>query len=275
MKKLLLLFTLFALSMNIANAAIRISPSYVELNANKTKKDYITGSFIVSGGKDENIRFKVYPVFYERDEKGNFIELPDRGQKDSLMGKIKFYPQEFSCQNGIDQKIRFTITDLKTLPSGESRVMLFLEDVNTKEIVIRNAEGQAGGRILLKTRVGVAIYVNKGFFAKKGTLDTVALRKTGNDYACEYKISSTGNSQIRYNGTAYITKGKDIIKKIDLVGTSIQGGKSMQRIQKFEMPKGEIKDGQEYKVKFVLRYQDERDKEKTIKKEITYTPLSI
>lgn len=273
MKKIFTLFALLIFTINTANAAIRISPSYIELNANKTKKDYITGSFTVSGGKDEVIRFKIYPVFFERDAKGGFVELPDNGQKNSLMGKVKVYPTEFTCQNGLDQKIRFTVTGLKTLPSGESRLMLFLEDVNVKEIVLKNASGGAGGKILLKTRVGVPVYVDKGLFAKKGNLDTVALKQVGESYACEYKVSSNGNSQIRYNGLGYISQGDNLIKKFDMVGAVIEGGKSIERIQKIDLPKDALVTGQEYKVKCVLTYRDEHDKEKIMKKEFTYTPL--
>lgn len=272
MRKLLMLLILFIFAANAADAAIRISPSYIELNANKTKKDYITGSFSISGGKDEKIRFKVYPVFFERDLKGTFVELPDKGQKDSLIGKIKFYPTEFTCQNGLEQKVRFTITDLKTLPTGESRLMLFLEDVNVKEIVIRNASGGAGGKILLKTRVGVPIYVNKGLYAKKGTLDTVAFKRIGDDYACEYKVSSNGNSQIRYNGLVYISQGDNLVKKFDVPGTTIDGGKSIEKTQKLDIPKNSMQDGQEYKVKLVLKYKDEHEREKILKKEFTYIP---
>lgn len=273
MKKIFMLIALLIFSINAANAAIRISPSYIELNANKTKKDYIASSFTVSGGKEEVVRFKIYPVFFERDKNGGFVELEDKGQKNSLMGKIKFYPSEFTCQNGLDQKIRFTITGLKSLPSGESRLMLFLEDVNTKEIVIKNASGGPGGKILLKTRVGVPIYVDKGLFAKKGALDTVALKKVGECYACDYKVSSLGNSQIRYTGLGYISQGENLIKKFDVIGTVIEGGKTVERLQKLDIPKDSLVNGQEYKIKFVLTYRDEHDKEKILKKEFTYTPL--
>ena len=95
MKKILMLLALLILTVNTANAAVKISPSYVELEANKTKKDYTTGSFTITGGKDETIRFKVYPVFFQYDTKGRFVELEDKAQNNSLMGKLKFYPSEF------------------------------------------------------------------------------------------------------------------------------------------------------------------------------------
>lgn len=272
MKKLLILLALFVFSVNAAAAAIRVSPSYIELDANKTKKNYITGSFSISGGKDETVRFKVYPVFFEYDTKGHFIELEDKNQLNSLMGKIKFYPMEFTCKNGLTQKIRFTVTDLKTLPTGESRLILFLEDVDTKEIVIKKANGQAGGKIIVKTRVGVPIYLDKGNYVKRGTLDTVVLKKTGDDYSCEYKVSSTGNSKIRYNGYGYLSQGDKLIKQFDIHGATVEGGTFLEKIQQLDIPKDELKEGQEYKIKFVLTYKDEHDREKILKKEIIFIP---
>ena len=40
MKRLFILFTLLFFTVNVANAAIKVSPSYLELDANQSKKDY-------------------------------------------------------------------------------------------------------------------------------------------------------------------------------------------------------------------------------------------
>jgi len=272
MKKLLALFTILFFTMNTASAAIRVSPSYIELDANKTRKDYITSSFSVSGGKDETVRFKIYPKFFKRDQQGHVVELEDKDQKNSLMGKIKVYPQEFSCQNGIEQKIRFTVTGVKALPVGESRLVLYLEDTNTREIVIKNAQGGSGGKLLLKTRVGVPVYVDKGIYTKRGNLDAVAFKQIGEDYACDYKVSSIGNSKIRYNGFGYISQGDKLIKKFDISGSTVEGGDILERIQKIGSLKDDLVEGQEYKLKFILTYKNEHDKEKVLKKELTFIP---
>lgn len=275
MKKLLMLVTLFVLCLNSANAAIRVSPAYVELDANESKKDYITGSFSVEGGKDETVRFKVYPEFFEYDTKGRFVELEDNNQKKSLIGKLKFYPMEFTCKNGNPQKVRLTITDLKTLPTGESRLILFLEDVDTKEIIIKKANGQSGGKIIVKTRVGVPVYLDKGLYSKKGSLDAVAMKKVGEEYACEYKISSLGNSKIRYSGLAMLSQGGKLIKTMDIYGMTVEGGKFIETAQRLDIPKDKIIPDQEYKLKFVLTYKDEHKHEKVLKKEITFIPEKL
>lgn len=259
---------------NAAHAAVRISPSYIELDANKIKKEYITGSFTVAGGKDETIRFKVYPQFFEYDSKGRFVELEDNGQTDSLISHIKFFPSEFTCQNGMDQKVRFTITDLKTLPTGDSRVVLFLEDMNTKEVAIKKASGEIGGKIIVKTRVGVPVYIDKGLYSKRANLETLAFKKDGEEYLCNYKISSTGNSKIRFTGYAYLSQGKELLKQFDIHGMTVAGGKFVEAAQKLDIPKDLLKPGQEYRIKFVLTYKDEKQNQKVLKKEITFIPNS-
>lgn len=275
MRKVLILFAFLISIINAASAAIRVSPGYVEIDGNKTKKDYITGAFTVEGGKDETVRFKIYPVFFEYDTKGRFVELEDNAQKNSLIGKLKFYPMEFTCKNGNPQKIRFTITNLKTLPTGESRLVLFLEDVDTKEIVIRKANGQAGGKIIVKTRVGVPVYLDRGMYTKRGTLDAIALKKVGDEFACEYKISSHGNSKIRYSGMAMLSQGGKLIKTMDVYGMTVEGGKFLDTAQRLDFPKDQIVAGQEYKLKFVLTYRDEKGSEKVLKKEITFIPEKL
>lgn len=275
MKKLLLILMTLLLNFNIVNAAIRVSPSNIEIDANKTKKNYITGSFTVTGGKDELVRFKIYPVFFQYDSKGHFIELEDNNQKNSLMGKIQYYPQEFTCRDGLDQKVRFTITDLKSLPMGDSKVVLFLEDVDTKEVIIKKANGQYGGKIIVKTRVGVPIYVAKGLYSKKGSLDKLVMVKKGNDYNCECKVSSLGNSRIRYNAVAYLSQGNNMIKQYDLHGYTVEGGKFVESSQTIEIPQDQLKPDGEYKIKLVLRYEDEKQHQKVIKKELTFIPNKL
>lgn len=277
MKKFILyILIIFLFCINSANAAIKVSPSYIELDGNTTKKDYITGAFTVTGGKDETVRFKIYPVFFKYDTKGRFVELEDKGQLNSLMGKIKFYPTEFTCANGESQKIRFTITNLKTLPSGESKVMLFLEDTHTREIVLKRANGTIGGSIAIKTRVGVPIFLDKGNYVKKASFDTLQIKNNNGIYECDYKLSSGGNSKIRYNGIGYLTQNNKLIKQFQVNGNAVYGGSYLEQIQPIILDKETLLDDtSEYKVKFVLTYKDENNREKILKKEVKFKPSEL
>jgi hypothetical protein len=275
MKKIFLILLAFFLTSNCVFSAIKISPSYVELDANTAKKDYITGSFGVSGGSNETVRFKVYPEFFEHDSKGRYISLSDKGQANSLMDKINYFPNEFTCANGKEQKVRFTINNIKALPSGESRLVLFLEDVDVKEVLLNKATNGVSGKIIVKTRVGVPIYLDKGNYTKKGNLDTLALKKSKDSYNCEYKVSSLGNSKIRFNGYADLVKGNDLIERFDIYGRTVQGGNFLETVQQLPIPQDKLVAGQEYKLKFTLVYKDENQKEKYLKKEIIFTPDKI
>ena len=276
MKKLCLLILMLFFSLIEVKAAIKIAPSTIELNANKTKKDYISTAFNVSGGINETIRFKLYPVFFKYDEKGRFIELKDNGQKESLMGKIKFYPMEFTCQNGQPQKVRLTITGLKTLQNGESRLMLFLEDVNTKEVLLSKLNGNIGGKILVKTRVGVPIYVNKGNFTKKAQILTLNANENNGILNCTYKISSNGTSKVRYNGWGYITdNNNNLLKKFKVISSNIPGGigSYLEKEQKIDLKDCNLNNDKNYNLKLVLTYMDENNKEKILKKETSFNIL--
>lgn len=270
MKKILFVVLVLFMASNFAFSAIKISPSYLEFDVNKTPKDYITGAFSVAGGANETVRFKVYPEFFEHDEKGRYISLEDKGQFNSLMGKINFFPNEFTCANGKEQKVRITVNSLKTLPSGESRVVLFLEDVDAKEVILNRSANGIGGKLIVKTRVGVPIFVDKGNYSKRGTIETLALNKRGDKYDCEYKIASLGNSKIRYNGYAQLIKGDELIEKFEINGRAVQGGKSFDLIQQLPISQDKLVEGQEYKLKLVLVYTDEKQKEKFLTKEVTF-----
>lgn len=275
MQKHILTLLVLMLFSSCAYGAIKISPSYIELDANKTKKDYISESFGVAGGANETVRFKVTADYFEIDKTGLATVIKDQGQKYSLVSRLNIYPKEFTVQNGKEQKVRFTLTNLKTLPDGESRLVVFLEDVNTKEIFIQKSVNGFGGRIIVKTRVGVPIYVDKGNYVKKGNLDNVVLKKTGDDYFCEYKVSSLGNSKIRYKGIAQLIQGDCLIDEIKINGFPVEGGKFVEAAQKLDIPKDKIDPTKEYKIRFVLNYKDEKQNDKYLKKELIFIPEKL
>ena len=276
MKKLILVISsIMILNNYVVYAATTIFPCYFELNANKTKNNYITGSFLVSCEKDEYMHFRIYPAFFEYDRKGKFIKLEDKGQKNSLVKHIRFYPSEFTCKNGLSQRIRFTITDLKSLPVGESKLVLFLEDVNSKKIIIRKINGEIKSKIIIKAEVGIPIYVDKGNYTKHGILNSVSIKRIDDEYACEYKISSTGNSRISYKGDGYLFKDNKLIKQFEVPYSTVENEKFLEKIQKLDIPKNGIKDNKEYKIKLILTYKDEYEQEKILEKEVIFNPEKI
>lgn len=275
MKKILLGLLLFFVTASYGYCSVRITPTYVELDANKTKKDYVTGSFNVRGGKDEVIRFKIYPKFFKITKRGDMEVIEPKGQKNSLVNRVKFFPSEFTCKNGKNQKVRFTCMDLKNLPDGESRLVFFLEDVNTREVFVKSKDGKHSGKIIVKTRVGVPVYVDKGKYTKKGSLERVALRMDKGKYVCEYKVLGLGNSKIRLSGIAQVIQGKKLISECNISKKAVGANGFIEVGQILEIPKDKLNKNENYKLKLILTYLNEKQKEKVLVKEILFTPNKV
>ena len=151
MKKCLILLVALFLILP-AQAAIKVSPTIIELDANKARGNYLTTSFDVQGGKDETIRFKIYPGFFNISKTGGMEVIEDGDVKNSLINNIRFVPSEFTLANGQRQKVRITFNDISKLPDGESRIVLFLEDVVAKEVSLPIAKGSSS-KLIVKSRV--------------------------------------------------------------------------------------------------------------------------
>ena len=135
--------------------------------------------FTVQGGEDETIRFKVYPEYFKITSKGAMDMLEKMPAEDSLINNIKFVPSEFTLQNGRIQKVRVTVSDFDKLPDGESRLVLFLEDVAAKEVILPYQNKDVTTKLLVKTRVGIPVYLDKGHVIKKGEIELFKAEQQG------------------------------------------------------------------------------------------------
>ncbi len=135
--------------------------------------------FTVQGGEDETIRFKVYPEYFKITSKGAMDMLEKMPAEDSLINNIKFVPSEFTLQNGRIQKVRLTVSDFDKLPDGESRLVLFLEDVAAKEVILPYQNKDVTTKLLVKTRVGIPVYLDKGHVIKKGEIELFKAEQQG------------------------------------------------------------------------------------------------
>lgn len=64
------LLTVFIFQLNPSFAAIKVTPTLIELDANNAKGDYLTTSFMVQAENDETIRFKLYPEYFTITDEG-------------------------------------------------------------------------------------------------------------------------------------------------------------------------------------------------------------
>ena len=267
MKKfLLLLFCITFFSIK-SEAAIKVTPTVIEMDTKGARSNYVTSSFNVQGAEDETIRFKIYPEYFKITSQGTMDMLEKTPAQDSLINNIKFVPSEFTLQNGRTQKVRLTVTDFDKLPDGESRLVLFLEDVAAREIVLPSGYRNVTTKLLVKTRVGIPVYLDKGNVTKKGEIDLFKAEQQGEKLVCNMKIISDGNSKIRYSGKAQIIKGRTLIDEKP-INNNVVGAKNFLLTNEI-LPTDKITQDGEYKIRLILNYKDENGKIKNLIKEST------
>ena len=262
-----ILTTILALFMTIpAFASVAVSPTRIEINANKIKNNYITTAIEVKGDSQVPMRFKVYPGYFTIDNKGEVV-MVDKATNDphDLSKKIRFVPSEFTVAQGKNQKVRLNIANLNQLTDGESRTMLYIEDVNPKEMNIPTGNAGINAQLIVKTRVGVPVYIDKGKVTKDADIEYLNIVKEKNDYYTDMKVVSKGNSKIRYSGKVQIVQGKKLVSEYNLSEKVVGANNFYVDKQKVEM--NNIKETGEYTLRTVLSFFDENGKRKNIKKE--------
>ena len=262
-----ILTTTLALFMTIPTfASVAVSPTRIEINANKIKNNYITTAIEVKGDSQVPMRFKVYPGYFTIDNKGEVV-MVDKATNDphDLSKKIRFVPSEFTVAQGKNQKVRLNIANLNQLTDGESRTMLYIEDVNPKEMNIPTGNAGINAQLIVKTRVGVPVYIDKGKVTKDAEIEYLNVIKEKNAYYTNMKVVSKGNSKIRYSGKVQIVQGKKLVSEYNLSEKVVGANNFYVDKQKIEM--NNIKESGEYTLRTVLSFFDENGKRKNIKKE--------
>lgn len=252
-----------------ANAAIRISQDKFEFTVKPNSK-FLTGSFTVQANTDETIRFKVYSEYFETSELGIMETGLSSDSPNSLVSNIRFNPTEFTLSSGKAQKVRFTITNMDKLSEGESRAALFLEDAKTKEQALPSESEQFSAYILLRTRVAVPIYVDKGKVIKTCSVDGLFVDTNNNNCLYTLNVKSSGNSKVRIKGTGQIIKDNKLIEEFPLNERPIQAGTN--GLIQNEIPVNDLKQDEEYKLRMNLIYKDEKGKLKPLKSETLFKP---
>ncbi|MBQ4114137.1 hypothetical protein IJD34_01895 [bacterium] len=261
-----LLGLLIAMAVGIpAYASIIVSPTKIEINANKIKNNYTTAAIEVKGENDRPVRFRAYPGYFEISNTSEMIMKDSSNSPHDLSKKIRFVPSEFTIPAGKSQKVRVNIAGIKTLPDGESRAVLYLEDVNQKEMSLGNTPNGIGAQLILKTRVGVPVYVDKGKFTKIADIETFNIVRKKDGLYSDIKVVSTGTNRVRYTGIVQIIQGKKLIDEYPLNGKVVGGNNSYSGIQKVKTDK--IVESGEYTLRAILTYFDENNNRKNIKKD--------
>ncbi len=249
-----------------AYAAVKVTPTLIELNANKSSGNYLTTSFSVQADKNETIRYKLYPEYFTITDDGKMNAVPVSEKPDNLIPHARFVPNEFTLKNGNPQLVRVTFTDIKSLPDGESRMVMFLEDVAAKEIILPAKNKNVNTKLIVKTRLGIPIYVDKGRFVKAGSFNDLKVEQNNKNLVYYMKLSAGGNSKVRYHGKAQIIKNKELIKEFSMNSNTIRANGIFEET-------GLIPENLEagnYILKVILTYKNEKGENKNLIKEISF-----
>ncbi len=271
MKKILVsLLLAFTFLCQDTEAALKVTPTLLELNANETRGNYLTASFDVQGDANETIRFKIYPSYFKISPQGTMDIIEENSSAtDNLIKNVRFVPNEFTLQNGNKQKVRLTITDLKNLPDGESRMVLFLEDVAAKELMLPSGMKDVTTKLIVKTRVGIPIYLDKGKFVKCAQIENIDIKKQDKELQLALKLTSSGNSKVRYTGKAQIIKDKELIGEYKIQNQVIGSNNTLSTQE--GIPLKDIKENGNYTLRLVIQYTDEKGRLKSLIKENQFT----
>ncbi|MBO5738122.1 hypothetical protein J6R97_02140 [bacterium] len=247
-----------------AYATITVSPTRIELNANKIKNNYATTAIEIRGSKNKPMRYKAYTGYFEINDKAEMSVSEGLNTPHNIASKVRFVPSEFTIPAGKSQKVRVNIANIKSLPDGESRAVIYLEDVQPKEYNLPNQNG-IGAQLILKTRVAVPVYVDKGKFTKKADVEIFEIARLKDGLYTKMKVVSTGNSRIRYTGTIQVIEGKKLIDEYAIASSAVGDNNSFSSLQKIDTKK--ITKAGDYTLRLLLSYNDENDNKKIIKKE--------
>ena len=263
MKKLLgLLIAMFMASEVFAS--LTVMPTRVELNANKSRTNYLSAAVEIKGDQKEIMRFKAYPAYFRINEKGELVMLDGQTAPNDLTKKIRFVPSEFNVYPGKSQKLRINILGINTLPDGENRCVLYIEDVNPKELNLETGRKGINAQLIVKTRIGVPIYVDKGKVKKICEIENFNVSKEKGKYFVKAKLLSKGNAKIRYYSSLQIINGKKLVKEHVLSGGCVADNNYYN--YKEQLDTTGVEPG-EYTVRLVIHYTDENGKKQHVAQE--------
>lgn len=265
MKKKILGILLGLFMMSQVHASVSLAPTRLEINADKQRGNYITTAIDVRGDSQKPMRFRAYTEYFTIDENGEMVMIEKSDDPYNISKKIKFVPSEFTVQPGKNQKFRINIAGLNQLPKGEHRAVIYLEDVNPKEYNLNTGRASVGAQLIVKTRMGVPVYIDKGV-TRKGEIEEFTLEQTKEGFVSNIKVLSTGNTRIRYNAKIQIINGNKLVDEASLASNVI-GQNSF--IKKKEVVKFSKTPSGVYTARLVLTYTDQNNKKQVMKKETT------
>lgn len=263
MKKIL--STILALMLTVpAFASLAVSPTKIDINATKIKTNYTTTAIEIKGDSKLPMRYRVYTGYFKVNEKGELVMLEKSNEKQDMSRRLRYIPSEFTVAQGKSQLLRLNIPNLNTLPDGESRAMVYIEDVNVKEMNYDIGSG-VGAQLIVKTRVGIPVYIDHGQAVRTAEFEYAKITKEKDGYYLTMKVKDSGNSKVRCKGVVQISQGKKLFSETKTDDFVVAAG-SYNTI-KTKINTDKLEHGN-YNARVVVTYKDINEKIKSIKQEM-------
>ncbi len=129
------------------------------------------GSIILSNNGKEPLRMRVYAEDFTYDLKKGFVSMGKHER--SAVPYLQFSPRELVIPPGVTRSVRVSTTLLPSLPNGEYRAVIFLEDLKERTVKSDNTNA-----VIIKSRVASVFYISKGTNSSDLQLNTAAWDNT-------------------------------------------------------------------------------------------------
>jgi P pilus assembly chaperone PapD len=115
----------------------------------------IKSTININNQGNEPLRVRVYGEDFRYDKTKGFVSIPTHDR--SALTYVQFSPRELVVPPGVTRNVRIGAILPPSLPDGEYRAVIFVEDL--KE---RNIKESSGNAIVIKARVASVFFLSKG-----------------------------------------------------------------------------------------------------------------
>ena len=177
------------------------------------KSGQAKGSINVTNSGKEPLRMRIYAEDFTYDRKQGFTSTGNHAK--SAVPYLQFSPRELVIPPGVTRNVRVGTTLLPSLPDGEYRAVLFVEDLKEQDV-----KANSGNAVIIKTRVASVFYVSKGATSADLQVNTVVWDNTAKKL--NIVLSNKGKKTDYPNINWQINKDGKQIAKDRILGVLVQ-----------------------------------------------------
>ena len=190
----LALVALVPLSIREAQAAISVSPAYVEVSLNGGRA---AGQFLISNLGDEEERYRIRAIHFTFTKDGGLNHV--QPNEHSLATWVKFNPTEFTVGPRTERIIRYVIVPQGLLKTGEYWAAMELESLKTSMSMAKDASGR-DLRLQVISSLLVPIFGTFGKVRYGGLLEGVNVAPANLGQRIQFIIKNTGEGKLLLQG---------------------------------------------------------------------------